>query len=46
AVAHGGQATLESWPGHGTRVRIWLPTPVADPRHSMEPSHDHEGFPP
>jgi two-component system OmpR family sensor kinase len=29
AVAHGGQATLESWPGHGTRVRIWLPTPVA-----------------
>jgi len=25
AVAHGGQATLESWPGHGTRVRIWLP---------------------
>jgi signal transduction histidine kinase len=39
AVAHGGQATLESWPGHGTRVRIWLPTPV------IEPSHDHEGFP-
>ncbi len=28
AVAHGGQATLESWPGHGTRVRIWLPAPV------------------
>jgi two-component system OmpR family sensor kinase len=27
AVAHGGQATLESWPGHGTRVRIWLPAP-------------------
>jgi signal transduction histidine kinase len=26
ARAHGGQATLESWPGHGTRVRIWLPT--------------------
>jgi len=26
ATAHGGQATLESWPGHGTRVRIWLPT--------------------
>jgi signal transduction histidine kinase len=25
AHAHGGQATLESWPGHGTRVRIWLP---------------------
>ena len=37
AVAHGGQATLESWPGHGTRVRIWLPPDgpawptVADP---------------
>ncbi len=26
ATAHGGQATLESWAGHGTRVRIWLPT--------------------
>ena len=26
ATAHGGQATLESWPGHGTRVRMWLPT--------------------
>ena len=26
AHAHGGQATLESWPGRGTRVRIWLPT--------------------
>src|SRR5215468_2091308 len=26
SMAHGGQATLESWPGHGTRVRIWLPT--------------------
>jgi signal transduction histidine kinase len=25
AAAHGGQATLESWPAHGTRVRIWLP---------------------
>ena len=29
--AHGGQATLESWPGRGTRVRIWLPTRVAPP---------------
>jgi two-component system, OmpR family, sensor kinase len=29
ARAHGGQATLESWPGRGTRVRIWLPTPAA-----------------
>jgi signal transduction histidine kinase len=26
ATAHGGQATLESWPGRGTRVRIWLPS--------------------
>jgi two-component system, OmpR family, sensor kinase len=26
AVAHGGQATLDSWPGRGTRVRVWLPT--------------------
>jgi signal transduction histidine kinase len=26
AMAHGGQATLESWPGQGTRVRVWLPT--------------------
>jgi len=25
ASAHDGQATLESWPGRGTRVRIWLP---------------------
>jgi signal transduction histidine kinase len=29
AHAHGGQATLESWPGRGTRVRIWLPTRAA-----------------
>ena len=46
AVAHGGQATLESWPGHGTRVRIWLPTPAAGPSHGMESNHGHEGFPP
>jgi signal transduction histidine kinase len=25
AAAHGGRATLESWAGQGTRVRIWLP---------------------
>jgi signal transduction histidine kinase len=25
AQAHGGQAALESAPGHGTRVRVWLP---------------------
>jgi signal transduction histidine kinase len=29
AAAHGGKATLESWPGRGTRVRIWLPTRTA-----------------
>jgi signal transduction histidine kinase len=29
AAAHGGQATLESWPGRGTRVRIWLPMRTA-----------------
>jgi two-component system OmpR family sensor kinase len=29
AEAHGGQATLESWLGHGTRVRIWLPARTA-----------------
>jgi two-component system OmpR family sensor kinase len=32
AVAHGGQAALESWPGQGTRVRVWLPT-VTQPAH-------------
>jgi two-component system OmpR family sensor kinase len=25
AHAHGGRAALESWPGHGTKVRVWLP---------------------
>jgi len=29
ARAHGGQATLESWPGGGTRVRVWLPSRAA-----------------
>ena len=29
ARAHGGQATLESWPGRGTRVRVWLPARAA-----------------
>ncbi len=34
AAAHGGQAVLESRPGYGTRVRIWLPTgsPAPDSR--------------
>jgi two-component system, OmpR family, sensor kinase len=32
AQAHGGQATLESASGHGTRVRVWLPaSPPAPP---------------
>jgi two-component system OmpR family sensor kinase len=31
AQAHGGQATLESVPGQGTRVRLWLPAPVPAP---------------
>ncbi|HVB45993.1 MAG TPA: HAMP domain-containing sensor histidine kinase [Streptosporangiaceae bacterium] len=30
-AAHGGQATLESWAGHGTRVRIWLPDRATPP---------------
>jgi signal transduction histidine kinase len=29
AHAHGGQVTLESWPGRGTRVRFWLPARAA-----------------
>jgi two-component sensor histidine kinase len=28
ANAHGGHATLESWPGRGTRVRVWLPVRI------------------
>ena len=28
ANAHGGRATLESWPGQGTKVRIWLPVRI------------------
>jgi two-component system OmpR family sensor kinase len=28
ADAHGGRATLESGPGRGTRVRVWLPVKV------------------
>ncbi len=31
ARAHGGQAAIESVPGHGTRVRVWLPTRLAAP---------------
>ncbi|HEY3733080.1 MAG TPA: HAMP domain-containing sensor histidine kinase [Streptosporangiaceae bacterium] len=31
AVAHGGRAALESVPGRGTRVRVWLPTRITGP---------------
>jgi Histidine kinase-, DNA gyrase B-, and HSP90-like ATPase/His Kinase A (phospho-acceptor) domain len=41
AQAHGGQATMESAPGHGTRVRVWLPAtapaPPAPPRVAATP---------
>jgi two-component system OmpR family sensor kinase len=38
AQAHGGQATLESAPGNGTRVRVWLPASVpATPRAAPAP---------
>ena len=38
AQAHGGQATMESAPGHGTRVRVWLPaTPPAATRPAPTP---------
>ncbi len=36
AHAHGGQATLDSQPGHGTQVRIWLP-PGHPPLISLPP---------
>ena len=31
AIAHDGRATLESWPGRGTRVRVWLPDRTTPP---------------
>ncbi len=31
ARAHGGEAAIESVPGRGTRVRVWLPTRLAAP---------------
>ena len=45
AQAHGGQATLESAPGHGTRVRVWLPaTPAAAPRPAPAPRLPHASY--
>jgi len=44
AQAHGGQATLESAPGHGTRVRVWLPAAQRLPppgRHRRAPREPH-----
>jgi two-component system OmpR family sensor kinase len=35
AVAHGGEAVLESQPGRGTRVRIWLPAGPVLPDRAM-----------
>ena len=39
ARAHGGRATLESWPGRGTKVRVWLPVRTAgEPREHGQPT--------
>ncbi len=39
ARAHGGRATLESWPGRGTKVRVWLPArTAAEPSEHGRPS--------
>ncbi|MGH3398192.1 MAG: sensor histidine kinase [Streptosporangiaceae bacterium] len=39
ARAHGGRATLESWPGRGTKVRVWLPArTTAEPSEHGRPS--------
>jgi len=47
AQAHGGQATLESAPGHGTRVRVWLPATApatpAPPRVAATPRPSRAG---
>jgi signal transduction histidine kinase len=37
ALAHGGRATLESWPGRGTKVRVWLPVRTAGEAREREP---------
>ena len=36
ARAHGGRATLESWPGRGTKVRVWLPVRTASEAQERE----------
>ncbi len=53
AQAHGGQATLEAAPGHGTRVRVWLPATApatpAPPREAVTPRSSrarHHAVPP
>jgi two-component system OmpR family sensor kinase len=38
AAAHGGQATLESAPGRGTAVRVWLPVLAAPPAAPDQPT--------
>jgi two-component system OmpR family sensor kinase len=39
ARAHGGRATLESWPGRGTKVRVWLPVrTAAEPSERGQPT--------
>jgi two-component system OmpR family sensor kinase len=35
ARAHGGQAALESVPGRGTRVQVWLPTRPTSPQQQL-----------
>jgi signal transduction histidine kinase len=43
AAAHGGQAVLESWPGQGTRVRIFLPTAPEITPHASGPADARTG---
>ena len=43
AAAHGGQAVLESWPGQGTRVRIFLPTAPEITPHPSGPADARTG---
>jgi signal transduction histidine kinase len=43
AAAHGGQAVLESWPGQGTRVRIFLPTAPEISPHASGPADARTG---